>query len=563
MKSDFQLLDLISKEKLEELIDRFTDATGVSCIITNVDGTPLTKPFNFTPFCRDFCRSTKEGQRKCHLSDQYGGLESASKRKFVIYECFNAGLLDCASPIIVDDYHIATVLMGQVLEKKIENKVAIRRAKAIGIKDIDGYIRELKKIPIVDRKKFIQIAGLMESIARTLGEIAMQQFISMKRSRQYLYKVVNSVSDGIIATDGELYITMVNNAGTEMLGSGHKKIIGKPLYSFFQESFTEKIFQEIKNKNKIDKSRFQLTMKSPDGVNRAVQLAISRLSDKNKIDGFVAVFRDISEEKKMEKMKEDLVGMLTHDMGNPIISIQSAHKLLIDQCLGELNETQLEILSLALETGTQLYGIVTDFLDIYRSENGQFLLRKSLINIESVVKEGISLVKLFAIDKKITIDFVSSSQIPKFMADYTRVLRTCVNILDNAVKFSSEESSIKVSLKKISSDQERKNIPEPFYSYLDKEAAYVKISITDFGSGIPEEYHRSIFNKFFKISNREIGEIRKGTGLGLAYCLLVIYTHNGFIWVESPLSVDGKNGARTGCRFNFLLPIIDHKQSEK
>jgi signal transduction histidine kinase len=265
----------------------------------------------------------------------------------------------------------------------------------------------------------------------------------------------------------------------------------------------------------------------------------------------------------MEKMKEDLVGMLTHDMGNPIISIQSAHKLLIDQCLGELNETQLEILSLALETGTQLYGIVTDFLDIYRSENGQFLLRKSLINIESVVKEGISLVKLFAIDKKITIDFVSSSQIPKFMADYTRVLRTCVNILDNAVKFSSEESSIKVSLKKISSDQERKNIPEPFYSYLDKEAAYVKISITDFGSGIPEEYHRSIFNKFFKISNREIGEIRKGTGLGLAYCLLVIYTHNGFIWVESPLSVDGKNGARTGCRFNFLLPIIDHKQSEK
>jgi len=562
MKSNFHLLDLVAKEKLEEIIDRFTEATGVSCIITNVDGTPITKPFNFTPFCSNFCRSTKEGQKKCYQSDQYGGSESARQKKFVIYECFNAGLLDCASPIIVDDYHIATVLMGQVLEKKINTKVAIERAKAIGIKDFNGYIRELKRVPIVDRKQFTKIAGLIETIARTLGEMAMQQFISKKRSMQYLYKVVNSVSDGIIATDSNLHITMVNNAGARMLGYEHKKLVGKPLYSFFQESFTEKVFQEIKITKKIDKSRFQLTMKGPDGIKMAVQLALSCLSNKDQIDGFVAVFRDISEEKKMEQMKEDLVGMLTHDMGNPIISIQTAHKLLLDQCLGELNETQIEILSLALETGTQLYGIVTDFLDIYRSENGQFLLRKNLIDIESVVKEGISLVKLFAMDKKIQINFVSSSQISKFMADYTRVLRTCVNILDNAIKFGPEESNIQVKLKKISSKQDKKSIPSQFTDYLDKEISYAHVSITDFGPGIPEKHHRSIFNKFFKISNREMVEIRKGTGLGLAYCLLVIYTHNGFIWVESPLSMGQEDHPNKGCCFNFMLPLVNQEELE-
>ena len=557
MKSNFLLLNLISKERLDELVDRFTKATGVSCIVTNVEGTPITKPFNFTSFCSNFCRSTKEGQKRCHRSDQYGGNESAQQKKFIIYECFNAGLLDCASPIIVNDYHIATVLMGQVREKKIDTDVAIERAKAIGIKDIDGYLRELKLVPIVDREQFTKIAGLMESIARTLGEIAMQQYISDKRSRQYLYKVVNSVSDGIIATDDDFYITMINNAGIRMLGHEHKKIVGRPFYSLFQESITKEIFQELKETNKIEQSRLQLTMKGSKSIKLPVQLALSRLSKKDKIDGFVAVFRDISEEKKMEQMKEDLVGMLTHDMGNPIISIQSAHKLLLNQCLGELNKTQLEILDLALETGTQLYGIVTDFLDIYRSENGQFLLRKNLIDMESVMKESISLVKLFAMDKKIKIDFITSSPTTKFMADYTRVLRICANILDNAIKFSPEEGIIKVELKRISSEQDKKCIPNQFVDYLDKEIAYSHVSISDSGPGIPGKYHESIFNKFFKISNKEIGDVRKGTGLGLAYCLLVVYTHNGFIWVDSPLSIGQEGNPSKGCRFNFMLPLID------
>jgi len=106
------LLDLVEVERLDEILDKLTIATGVSCIITGVDGGPLAKAHNFTSLCSKYCRSTPEGIKKCCQSDQYGGKVSAQKKEFVIYECFNAGLLDCASPIIVNGYHIASVLLG-------------------------------------------------------------------------------------------------------------------------------------------------------------------------------------------------------------------------------------------------------------------------------------------------------------------------------------------------------------------------------------------------------------------------------------------------------------------
>ena len=94
MKRAFPLLGLIEQHKLENILETFSRATGFAAIITNVDGSPITKPFNFTDLCSKFCRSTHRGRKLSYQSDSHGGHESARTRSNAIYQCLNAGLTD-------------------------------------------------------------------------------------------------------------------------------------------------------------------------------------------------------------------------------------------------------------------------------------------------------------------------------------------------------------------------------------------------------------------------------------------------------------------------------------
>ncbi len=552
MLKELNLLNFIEKEKLEEILQALTQATGVSSIITEVNGKPITSPSNFTSLCSNYCRFTKEGEKKCQQSDHYGGQESAITRKVVIYDCFNAGLLDCAAPIIVEGYHIATFLFGQVLEKPMERSKAIQRARSIGIKDIDGFLKELETVPLMSREQLKKIAKLMEVVTRTISDLALQKYIAYKRSRRYLNKLINSVSDCIVAMDTSFTITMVNEAGALMVGREKKEMIGKSVWSIFSDKFNREFFQEQMSE---EKEHYRGILEAVDTNSRVfpVQMALSAIRSNDENDGFVAVLRDISDEKKMEQMKEDLVGMLTHDIGLPIASVQSALRLIVDKNLGELNETQSQLLGLVLGTVNQLNGIGTDFHDVYKSENGQFILRKQSIDIRSLLTESINLVSLFAIDKKVEINFHHGKNIPELKGDYSRILRTCVNLLDNAVKYSPEGGKIDIAFKVLSAKTEQ--IPQKIVKNLQQGAQYCLISIQDYGPGIPKKYQAEIFNKFFRVENKlGIDEVRKGTGLGLAFCKLVVYAHNGHLWIKSPL-MEGEGCRISGCCFNIILPL--------
>lgn len=547
------LLDLVEIEKLDEILEKLTLATGVSCIITEVDGKPLTKPQNFTSLCTKFCRSTAEGRKKCYLSDQYGGKVSAENKSFVIYECFNAGLMDCASPIIVNGYHIASVLMGQVLDKKIDRETAVNRAKSIGVKDIDGYLLELEKVPLVGADKLTKIAGLMEVITRTISELAIQNYIIQKRSRRYLDRVVNSVSDCIIATDEYSSITMINDGGSEMLGYNKDDLIGKSFQSLFTDYSKVEMFQDNCSDEGDGQYRCNLNARDANDNVFPVQLALSNIVNDEGVDGVVAVLRDVSEEKKMERMKEDLVGMLTHDMGNPILSIQSVLKLLVDKQLGELNDIQLETLRLALATGNQLHGIVSDFLDIYKSENGNFLLRKQKVDIEALLAKSIGMVELFSREKNVEIVRLFEGNSLQVDGDCTRLLRTFSNLLTNAINYSRAGQTVLVSVTMI--NREDDHFPEAINEGLGAGRNYCQVKIIDRGPGIPETLHERIFDKFFcATSGNGPVEARSGTGLGLAFCKLVTGAHKGAVWVTSPVNNYCEEQHRGSC-FSVVLPL--------
>ncbi len=550
------LLDLVGKEKLDTVLRGFTDVTGVAAIIAHTDGSPITKPHNFTRFCLRYCRSTEKGRKRCHESDRYGGEASARSRKPHIYSCLNAGLIDSAAPVIVEGYHLATVLCGQVLEEEPDRERALQRAAAIGVEDHQGYLSELARIPIMSRERLLAVVNLMAVITQTISELALQKYLAHKRSRQYLHRLINSVSDCILSTNADNTISMINHAGARMFGYEPESLIGESILKLLSDDASRNRYLEQVHSRPNQSWRAELNAASREGVDFPVQVSLSGINGQGEAnEGYVGVIRDISEEKRIERMKEDLIGMLTHDMRNPVLSVQKALQLLLGETIGPLNRAQSEILAMALATTYDIYGMASDLLDIYRNENGKFFLYRSQLSMTQVLGESIKQVDFFAREKRIHVSLEGCGEDLVLSADVNRLTRTCVNLLDNAIKYSPEGSTVRVACTSFRGDDReavQTIVPAAKRGRCRPARDYVLTTISDQGMGIPGRYHEQVFDKFFTIKSRDQAG-RKGVGLGLAFCRQVIEAHEGLIWLESPVTVD-KSGKAGGCRFYVVLP---------
>ena len=558
MKRAFPLLDLIEQHKLENILETFSRATGVAAIITNVDGSPITKPFHFTDLCCKFCRSTHNGRKLCYESDSYGGRESARTRSNAIYQCLNAGLTDSASPIFLDDHHIASVLCGQILTEPLDPKIAAQRARLIGIKDVEGYLQAVAKVPIIPLERFQSIVELMHVVTQTISDLAYQKHQLLRQSRRYLDTIINSVTDGIVSANSEGMITLTNDACTEIFGVEKNRLVGKPFASLLADKASVHQLEQHLFDCAAQKGSFKIKVNCGFG-NKVlpVQMSIANLrTEEEENGGYVGVLRDITEEERTERMKEDLTGMMTHDLKNPMISIQKALELLVGEQLGPLNTGQKEILDLSLQTGNQLYGMVTDFLDTYRHENGQFRLRKIECNMRNLIKESVAQVDLFAKEKHVRFQCQAANPPTILQADFNRIRRTMVNLLENAVKYSQAQGTITISEDRLYGKtlfHPSFGLPGSCLQRIDPDRFYLLVSVADQGFGIPEEDTPFIFDKFFTTRQRNKCE-RKGLGLGLAFCKLAVEAHRGAIWVKTPLDAESTMRHR-GCRFSFILPL--------
>ena len=558
MAANIHLLDLLHKEQLDKILNGFTEVSGVASIIADAAGHPVTRPHNFTKVCLKYCRSTEAGRRRCHLSDRYGGAESLRSGKPPIYHCMNAGLMDCAAPIIVEGRHLATVLCGQVLDKPITADHGCRKARRIGVTDFDGYLTALNQVPLMSKSRLLNIANLMAVITQTISELALQKHFQQKHSQRYLHKLVNSVSDCIISSNMQGIISLINEAGAAMFGYQAEELIGKSIMDLFSDEESKQIYRsQLRERPAAAHRRLELTALRPDCRSFPVQVAIAGIDRENVPDSdWVTVIRDISEEKKIEHMKEDLIGMVAHDIKNQVISMQKALELLVNQGLGPLNMTQTEITYLALDTSHQLFGMVCNLLDIYRRENGQFLLEKIPLDIHQLIVESVAHLKLLAQDRQVALNLKNPREPLIVEADWDRLMRTCINLIENAVRHSPPQDEVRVRVRQLPARATplwNQSSERPSAGDLKPDAACVLLTISDQGPGISEKYQEAIFEKFFTI--RTSGDKgRKSLGLGLTFCKQVIEAHGGIIWVRSPTFLDGA-GMRRGCEFHFVIPV--------
>lgn len=232
-----------------------------------------------------------------------------------------------------------------------------------------------------------------------------------------------------------------------------------------------------------------------------------------------------SELKKLDELKNRLLGMAAHDLRNPLTSIHGFSEILLEDSVDEA--TRKEFLGVILNVSEEMLKLLNDLLDVSQIQSGKFELNKKPGQLEDVAKRRIHLNQIIAAKKNIKIEMTVENS-PAIGFDHERIGQALDNFLSNAIKFSPLNSTITVTLK--------------------ADGIWSVVEVADEGPGIKEEERGRLFGEFQKLSSTPTGG-EKSTGLGLAIASKIVKAHGGEVGVKN-----GKEGK--GSVFYFALPVI-------
>lgn len=240
----FQFDDIFDLEDVQRMQDSFSDATSIASIITYPDGTPITKPTNFCRLCKDLIRKTEKGLANCMKSDaEIGRFNNAD---YTIKCCMSGGLWDAGVPIVVNGKHVANWLIGQVRDSDFDNEKLIRYADEIGA-DKAEFMQALVEVPLMSPVEFEKITKLLYVFSKELCErgyanlkLKMQiaerdkAYNLLQKSEESASVTLQSIGDGVIATDKQGLVVKMNPVAEKMCGWNLSDALGKPLTTVFK-----------------------------------------------------------------------------------------------------------------------------------------------------------------------------------------------------------------------------------------------------------------------------------------------------------------------------------------
>lgn len=226
-----------------------------------------------------------------------------------------------------------------------------------------------------------------------------------------------------------------------------------------------------------------------------------------------------------ESMRNDLVHMLVHDLRTPLTTLISGLWLMREA--GPLNDAQETCLTTALRGSETLLGMVNDVLDVNKMEAGQQILTYAACVPAALVTSALTQMAPLAYDRGLTLVTDVAPDLPTLLADADKLQRTLVNLLGNALKFTPPGGQVTMAVQR------------------NADMTMVCFRVTDTGPGIPREAFEKIFEKFGQVALQH-AQLQPSTGLGLAFCKMVVEAHGGCIAVESEPG--------EGSTFSFSVP---------
>lgn len=352
--------------------------------------------------------------------------------------------------------------------------------------------------------------------------------------------IIFSIEDGILLTDFNGNIILCNEQIKKHFGLPHILSEGKNIKSILPYPDIISAIEEIsKNPQKRIVKEIEVKFPTYSRFFRTDSLLVK--TKKNEYIGTATVVHDITLEKELDELKMSFFHAITHDLKTPITAISGYLDILRMEKIALLTAEQKRILNIMKVSTQKLKDLVQNILDVAKIEAGKpLILDKKKFSLKTMILQLVELFKPELETFNLKMELNIAQDIPEVFADEKQIERVVSNLISNAVKFTSPGGKITIDAKVESGKSEvgSKTIP---YSLLPTPC--ILVSVSDTGSGIPQEYLDKIFDKFQQVKGTE----KKGTGLGLTITRHIIETHGGNIKVESELN--------KGSKFIFEIPV--------
>lgn len=341
-----------------------------------------------------------------------------------------------------------------------------------------------------------------------------------------------SIGDGAIATDEFGKITQINRVAQHILGYKSKELVGQ----WFPKKIVA-LSEDNKPISLIDRpiTRAFLTGKPvsekmfyrrKNGLSVPVYISVSPILLDGRPIGAIQVFRDITLEQEIDRMKSEFISLASHQLRTPLSAIKTYSHMLVDGYMGEVTASQKKSLRTIITATNRMNELISTLLNITRIESGTIAVTPKHLQMDKVVDEVLKEVSLMATDKSINLTTATIGKGSMAIKTDNLILKEIItNLVSNAIKYTPDGGSVTVQIK--------------------PRLQEVQVNVVDTGWGIPKYAQDQIFSKFFRAHNIVKRETT-GTGLGLYLVKGLLDRLGGKIWFDSE---EGN-----GTTFSFSLP---------
>jgi PAS domain S-box-containing protein len=364
----------------------------------------------------------------------------------------------------------------------------------------------LKKVSYI-----LVLAGLMISmyfLFRQVNENAEALRVSEKRVKA----VVDNAIDGIITIDVRGVIETFNPAAEKIFGHKPADVIGQNVKILMPEPYHSEHDGHLETHARTGKNNIIGIGREVEGLHKnggifPMDLSVSEMFVGGKMF-YVGIIRDITERKRIDRMKSEFISTVSHELRTPLTSIQGSLALVTKANDINIPEKHNRLLHIAHKNCHRLVRLINDMLDLEKIESGKIEFKFEDLDLLSLVAQSIEDNQSYAREFSVDLALVCDEKSVPVLADGDKILQVLTNLLSNAIKFSPKDGTVSVSISRID--------------------GCFRVSVIDCGEGIPEEFRGHIFKRF---SQADQSTTRKtvGTGLGLSIAKSIVEKHGGAI----------------------------------
>ena len=413
------------------------------------------------------------------------------------------------------------LLEGVIADYQLEKRYIDKRGNVLWILLSVSLVRDALGVPLHFVSQIQDITDRFEAEKR------------LREREEYLSTLLDNVIDAIVTIDESGLIETFNPAAERIFGYAKADVTGQNVELLIPEHYRDQhdefllAYRESGVPRMLGKA-LELPGLRRNGELFTMELAVSQITLQGQ-RRFIAVVRDVSERKRIERMKNEFVSTVSHELRTPLTSIAGALGLINGGALGEVPAQMREMLRIAQSNSQRLSGLINDLLDMDKLVAGKMTLDLHRLKLWPLLATAVEQNQPYATQHSVTLHLKPPPLDVEVRVDRQRFDQIMANLLSNAAKFSAPGADVEVSA-----------------ALAD---ARVRISVRDFGMGIPEAFRARIFGKFSQADATDTRQ-KGGTGLGLAITKELIERMAGAIGFES---VEGQ-----GTVFWVELPVEQH-----